>query len=131
MVEALGGVPRLALVPGGGLQVAAGQVDADRIAEHQRQRRVRRHVRPAASQGDDELDLVVQIVRRRRIGNRGAGRGDGVGGLGEEERRIAVVAAHLPPMGGVVATDAQNAPHGKQGVRSHDGDGRDGRGAKQ
>jgi hypothetical protein len=113
-VEALGRVPGLALGLGRRLQVAAGQVDADREAED----------RSALAKGDDQFDLVMKVAGRGRVGRVGAGRYDRVGRFGEEEWRVAVVAAHLAPVGGVVAADTQNAANGKRSVRSLDGDDR-------
>jgi hypothetical protein len=93
-VEALGRVPGVALGLGGGLQVAAGQVDPDRVAEDVVHGLFDGDVGPARLQGDHQLDLVVQVVGGDRVGDLVA-QHHGVGRLGEEERRIAVVAAHL------------------------------------
>ena len=84
----------------------------------------------AGAQRGDEFDLVVQVPGGRRIRQHAFGAvghaQDGVGGLGEEERRVAVVAAHLAPVGGVVAADAEDAAHGEEsGLALHrDGGGR-------
>ena len=53
----------------------------------------------------------MEVGGARRIGNVRARQDQGVGGLGEEERRIAVVAAHFAAVGSVVAADAEDAPH--------------------
>src|SRR6185503_19306609 len=53
----------------------------------------------------------VQVGGHRRMSRTLAGRHDGVGGLGEEERRITVVAPHLAEVGGVVAPHAEDAAH--------------------
>src|SRR3546814_4429327 len=72
-----------------GLQVAAGQVQADAVAEHQRLRvGWRDHAGCGiASQCDDQFDLMMQILRARRIRHDAVG-DDGVGGF-EEEHRLA------------------------------------------
>jgi hypothetical protein len=55
----------------------------------------------------------MQVRRARRIGHGRAARDDRVGGLREEERRLALVAAHLAHVRGIVAADAVDAMHGK------------------
>ena len=100
---------------GGVLQVAAGEVDAGRVAEHQAERGVPADVRAARPQRHHQLHLVVQVVGERRIGRVDAGQYERVGRLGEEERRIGIVApAHLAPVRRVVAPDAEDAPHREQ-----------------
>jgi hypothetical protein len=49
------------LALGGVLQVAAGQVDADGVAEDEVDRLLGGEVLAAALQGRDQLDLVVQV----------------------------------------------------------------------
>jgi hypothetical protein len=97
---------------------SAGQVDADGEAEHGLKRLIGRQVGAAALQGHDQFDLVMQIAGRRRIGDLALQRGHRVGGLAEEERRIAAVSAHLAGMGGVVAPHAENPANGEGRARS-------------
>ena len=53
----------------------------------------------------------MELFRLRRIGNRRAAIDDGIGGLHEEEGRLAIgVLAHLARMGRIIAPDAENAP---------------------
>ena len=66
-------------------------------------------VAAAALERDDQLDLVVHVLGQRRIGHRAAVRHDGVGGLGEEERRLAHVLAHLLDVLDIIAADAPQA----------------------
>ena len=71
----------------------------------------------AGAQRRDQVDLVMRLPRRRRIGEIRPVRQDRVRGLGAEERRLAVgAAAHLPGMAGVVAADAEDAAHRKGGA---------------
>ncbi len=120
LVEALAHVPRTAHVLRLVLQVAAGHVEADAVAEDVFQGLVDRNVGAARLHGDDQLHLVVQILGRRRIGDLGrilgvAADHDGVGRLAEEEGRLAVrIVAHLARMGGIVAADTEDAAHRKQ-----------------
>ncbi|MNT73941.1 hypothetical protein D3C72_2127020 [compost metagenome] len=72
--------------------------------------------------GHDQLDLVVEVARSRRIGYVGATHNDGIGRLAEEKWRIARVIAHLDHMLGIVAAHAIDAPHREQPA-PRDGDG--------
>jgi hypothetical protein len=66
---------------------------------------------------------MMQVPGQRGIGNRGAGVHDGITGLGEEERRLAVgILAHLAGVGRVVAPDAEDAAHGETSGSAGDGD---------
>ena len=113
-VETLSGIPGLAVRLGGGLQIAARQVVAGSVAEHVSERLRDGDVAPAAAERNDQLDLVLQIGGRRRIGNRGAVGDHGVRGLGEKYRGRALgLGAHLTHVIGVVAPDAVNAVHRK------------------
>jgi hypothetical protein len=112
-VEGLAGLPGVALALGGVLQVAAGQVDADGVAEDEVDRLLGGEVLAAALQGRDQLDLVVQVRGRDRIGHGGGLGNDGVARLGEEERRIARVRAHFASVRGVVAPHAEDPAHRK------------------
>ena len=94
-----------------GLQVAAGHVEADGVAEDAVERRPGGNVAAAAGQRHHQLDLVLQVGRARRIVHAFADQ-DGLGRLHEEERRLALrIAAHLAGMFGIVAADAVDAPH--------------------
>ena len=110
-------------MPGLRLAVAAGKVDSHRIAEHMIQRLLDRDVRTAATDGADQFDLVMQVSGVGGVGDGRAALHDGVGGLGEEERRLAAGAAHLAGVGGVVASDAEDATHGEAVSGPVDGDG--------
>ena len=81
-----------------------------------------RDVGALAANGGDQLDLVMQVMRCRRIGNRGAAHHQRVGRLAEEERRLPVrVVAHFAGMGGIVATDAVDPADRKLIVAVGDG----------
>ncbi len=64
------------------------------------------NVEAAALHRDDQLDLVMQILGQRRVGNRGPIRHQHVGVLAEEERRRPLVIAHLADVLEIVASDA-------------------------
>ena len=66
-------------------------------------------IEAAALHGDDQFDLVMQVLGQRRIGDGGTVRHQHVGVLGEEERRRALVIAHLADVLEVVAPDAPDA----------------------
>ncbi|EEF93376.1 Tat pathway signal sequence domain protein, partial [Catenibacterium mitsuokai DSM 15897] len=91
VVEGLAGVPGQALGLGLGLQVAAGQVEADGVAVDQRLRILRRERagRGVAAQRHHQFDLVVQVAGAGRVGHGLAGV-ERIGGL-EEERRTAAI----------------------------------------
>ncbi len=72
----------------------------------------------AAADRDHQLDLVMVVLRRQRVGDRADRRRDhrhhGVRRLGEEERRLlGRVAAHLLRVLGVVAADAVDVADGE------------------
>ena len=123
MVERLADFPRPLLLARGDLQVAAGEVDADGIAVDVVERLVGGNVEAAALHRHDQLDLVMQILGQRRIGNGGAVRHEHVGVLGEEERRRALVIAHLADVLEIVAADAPDAANRKGFGFAGDGDG--------
>ncbi len=112
-VERLADLPRPLDVARGDLQVAARQVDADAVAPHAIERLVLRDVAAAGLERHHHLDLVMQVVGQRRVGHRAAVMHDRVGGLGEEERRLALVLAHLLDVLEIVAPDAPDAAHRK------------------
>ncbi len=68
------------------------------------------------------FDLVMQILGQRRIGDGGAVGHQHVGVLGKEERRGALVVAHLPDMLEIVAPDAPDAAHRIDAGLSDDGE---------
>ena len=114
MVEGFADFPRPFLLARGLLQVAAGQVDADGIAVDVVERLVGGDVEAAALHRDDQFDLVVQVLGQRRVGDGGAVRLQHVGVLGEEERRRALVIAHLADVLEIVAPDAPDAADRKR-----------------
>src|SRR5690606_24957294 len=96
IVEALAHVPRpgelLRLV----LQIAPGEIDADRISIDMVERAALRDVAPARLQRHHQLDLVMEILGGAGKRHRRAVFHHGVAGLGEKERRLPVrIAPHL------------------------------------
>ena len=78
----------------------------------------------------DQLDLVVEVLRQRRVGHIGAARHHGIRGLGKEERRLTLgVMAHLAGMLGIVAANAIDAAHRElsASLDRHDDGGRRGK----
>jgi hypothetical protein len=71
------------------------------------------NVQPTALHRHDQLDLVMHVLGQRRIGDGRAILLQHVGMLGEEERRIALVIAHLADVLEIVAADAPDAAHRK------------------
>ena len=114
LIEPLGGFPRLGLGLGGGLQITAGQIDADAVAEYQPESFGHRHIGPPRPERRHQFHLMVQIAGSPRIGDAASQRNDGVGGLGEEKRRIAIVTTHLAAVSGIVAAHAKNPPYWKR-----------------
>ena len=123
MVERLADFPRPLDVARGDLQVAPGEIDADAIAIDAVERPLGRDVAPAALERDHEFDLVMHVLGERRIGYRAAVRDDRVGRLGEEERRLAHVLAHLLDVLDVIAADAPQAADRKEFVGAGNRDG--------
>jgi hypothetical protein len=116
--ERLADVPRALLLAHVALQVAARHVEPDRVTPDQARRRLGAHVHAGAADRDDELDLVMKVLRRERIGDapdrRRNHRDDRVGGLGEEERRLlARIAAHFLRVLRIVAADAVDVANRK------------------
>ena len=67
--------------------------------------------RPPFAERHRELDLVVDVLAPRRVGELARGV-EVVRVLGEEERRLAVgIVAHLDRVRGVVAADAVDPAH--------------------
>ena len=120
LVEALAHVPRVALLLGLCLNVAARQVEADGVAENEAFCLVDRNIRPAGTERDDQLDFVVQVPGQRRVGDDEFARAadHGIARLHEEERRLAPlslrVRPHLAGMIGIIASDTINAAHPKE-----------------
>src|SRR5690606_18269721 len=133
MIEGLADLPRQALGEGLALAIAPGEIDADRVAVDRLERARDRKVAAAVADRDDELDLVLQIVGAGRIGHPRTIGHDRVGGLLEEERRIALVTLlHLADVLEIVAPDAVDATHGERSIVSGDGDdGRSRRGRRR
>ena len=102
------------------LNVAARQVEADGIAENQAFGGVDRDIRPASPERDDQLDLMVQVCGRRRVGDADlAGAADHrIARLHEEKRRLAPLGllerTHFAGVIGIVAADAVDAADRKQ-----------------
>ena len=67
MIEALAPVPRTALVARGELQITTREIDADGVPEDVLERAGGRDVGTTARERDDELDLVVEVARERRV----------------------------------------------------------------
>src|SRR6266852_759814 len=117
LVERLARLPGASFLLGGGLQIAARQIEADRIAEDVLEGGLALHAGSALPDRHHQLHLVRQLLRERRVGDVAALRHDRVGRLGEEEGRLAVgVAAHLAGVLGVVASHAVDAPDREHGV---------------
>ena len=71
-------------------------------------------VRATNANGDNLLDLVVQVRCLGRIWHVRSAGDERVGGLGEEKRRLTIrVVPHLPSVGRVVAADAEDAADGE------------------
>src|SRR6478609_8839896 len=113
MVERLADFPWPFFLARGLLQVAARQIDANRIAVDVIERLVGRDIQPAALHRHDQLDLVMQVLGQRRVGNGGAVALQHVAMLGEEEWRRALVVSHLADVLEIVAPDAPDAANGK------------------
>src|SRR5674476_470701 len=103
--------------------VAAGEVDADRVAVDAVIGLGDRDVAAAALERDHQLDLVVHVLGQRRIGHGAAVGHDGVGRLGEIERRQPLVLAHLADVLDIVAADAPDAANREFLGGTGDGDG--------
>ena len=101
--------------------LSTGEIDADRVAVDVIERLVGGDVEATALHRHDQLDLVMQILGQRRIGNRGAVRHQHVGVLGEEERRRAFVIAHLADVFEIVAPDAPDPANRKRFGVADDG----------
>ena len=68
-----------------------------------------------------QLHLMMHVAGHGRVGHVHPARQHRISRFGEKERRLAVrIMPHLARMGGVVAANAEDAPHGK---RAAPGDG--------
>ncbi len=109
MFEGLGELPRAAELLGFGLQVAAGEIDADAVAIDAVERLFGGYIGAAGLQGQHAFDLEMHVIRQRRIGEILAGE-EIVGVLLEEEGRLAVrIMAHFDGVIGIIAADAIDA----------------------
>src|SRR5215472_5338215 len=111
----------------GDLQIAPRKVDAHAVAVDAVERLIERDVAPAGLERHHQLHLVMHVLGERGIGHVSSVRHDGVGGLGEEERRIAHVVPHLADVFFVIAADAPDAANGKHLVAAGHRDGSLGR----
>jgi hypothetical protein len=98
------------------LQVAPGEIYADRISIDMVQGVGGGDVVSPFSDGDDKLDLVVHVLCLRRIWKVAPARQYGIRRLLEEERRFAFIVSHLADMFGVIAADAVNSADWKAAV---------------
>ena len=120
-VEGLGDLPRPARLLGLVLAVAPGHVEPDGVAEDVLERALDRDVAAALGERHHQLELEMDVLGAGRVGEGAAARDQSVGGLHEEERRLAVgVVAHLAGVLGVVAADAEDAVHREQIARVAD-----------
>ena len=105
------------------LQVAAGEVVADCVTVDMVECLRRGDVPSTLTDRHHQLDLVVEVVRARGIRDARVARHDGIGRLGEEERRLPIgVRAHFARVRGVVAADAVDAMDGELVGTAFDGD---------
>src|SRR5438309_6669985 len=120
LVEILSEGPRPAFVFSDLLQITPGHVQADGVTPDVLVRPGRGDLVAARADNRDHLGFPVVVARHRRkvhgtpLGHQIVGR------LGEEERLLSAVAAHLLLVLHIVAADAEDAAHGKARVRSHD-----------
>ena len=69
-------------------------------------------IRASLADGDHQFGFIVEVLRFGRIGDDLPIFDNGIGGFGEEKRRIAIrVLAHLSCMLGIVASDAEDPTH--------------------
>src|SRR5579872_1680712 len=122
MIERFADLPRPLDVARGDLQIAPRQIDADAVAVDAIVRLRHRDIAAAALERDDQLDLVMHVLGQRRVGHRSAIRHDGIGRLGEEERRLAHVLSHLLDVFDIVAADAPQAADRKKLIGAGNGE---------
>jgi len=89
----------------------------------QSSRLIERDFAAAGLERHHQLHLVMHVLGEGRIRHACPIRHDGVGGLGEEERRIAHVVPHFADVFFVIAADAPDAPHRKHLVGTGHRDG--------
>jgi len=100
----------------GALQVSPRHVETACVTPHAFGRLLRRQIAPALSEGHDQLEFVMQILRRGRIRQCAHGprrhRQHCIRRFAKEERRLPVrVVPHLARMGRVVARNAEDAAY--------------------
>ena len=113
MVERFSDFPGPLLLARSELQIAAGEVDADRVAVDVVERLVGGNVEAATLHCHDQFDFVMQILGQRRVRDGGAVRLDHVGVLGEEKRRRPLVISHLSDVLEIITPDAPDAANRK------------------
>src|SRR5262249_47758069 len=130
-IERLAGVPRPAHLLRLGLEVASGHVEPDGVSVDEIQGTPRGDAASPGAEGDDQLQLVVDIGAVRRIGEVAAVGDDGVRRLHEEERRLTIrIVTHLarvlrvvpPPAVDAVDRKARPGALDREGWRGLDGD---------
>src|SRR5580704_9930356 len=114
IIERLADLPRPLDVARSDLQVATRQVDADAVAIDAGKRVFGLDVAAAAFERHDQLDFVMHVLGQRGVGHRAAVGDDRVRRLGEEERRLAHVLAHLLDVLDIIAADAPQAADRKK-----------------
>src|SRR5438552_19201905 len=120
LVEILAEGPGPAFVFSDLLQIAPGHVQAHRVTPDVLAGFRRRDLMAACADDCDHLGLPVVMGRHRRIVHGAALGHQIVSRLGKEERLFAAVAAHLLLVLHIVAAHAEDAAHGKAGVRAYD-----------
>ena len=119
MVERLAPIPGAASLLCGVLQVAPSEVDADAVTIDVIERLGGINAGAAFADGDNQLDLIMEFLGFRRVGDSAAGIDNRISGLAEEEGRLPRgVAAHLARVGGVVSADAENAAYGEASLHT-------------
>src|SRR5690606_25447737 len=112
LVERFARIPRPSLVTRLELQVASGQIVSDGVAVDVIERVCNCNVASRLADRDHQLDLMVKIIGTRRVRHRCIVGHDGIGRLGEEERRLTLgVLAHLTCVCCVIAPNAVDAMH--------------------
>jgi hypothetical protein len=131
LLESLADAPGAALLLHLVLQVAARHVQTHGIAVDVLQRIGCLDVLAGLADGDDQLDLVVQILGQRGIGHLvvlPASSHGRVRRLHEEERRLAAGKAHFLGVILIVAAHAVDAVNGKALATAHNRQAGNGRG---
>ena len=121
LIERLADFPRLLFLTRSGLQIASRHVEPDGIAENVSQRSIACDLDAARLHRHHQLQLVLEILRQRWVGNRGAIGHDRVSMLGEEKRRLLLVVAKLTNVFQIVTTDAVDTANRKALLTPDDG----------